>query len=336
MMENANSFYDSTAVDETSGEKTRPPTRLIRWNPAKTTDDLEIDLPKCLFTFIPLQELNFSKAELPMYFPGVVCSSGGFCEWLLLFFYQLTSSWMVLLFVLTVQSAFIVYLYFLLQEPVSVDTCPTHGLLRLVAIFSFSSNIFADLKETIEISAFFLYFPSSSNVCGNVDLKDDEDGGNNSTLSDNLMFRARDFDAEDQVMLNPAKEFSKVYRMPLRTKILTLLFSIIPKIAIACSLWYFGCQFLQKSVDDGNLILNTVGLLFILDIDDMLYKTLISSNAEKFVFNYLPALTVKEEEMGCCCSCLFGFYAFFSIQVSTGVIIGASIVAWLKINSNCN
>ena len=44
---------------------------------------------------------------------------------------------------------------------------------------------------------------------------------------------------------------------------------IVPKVAIACALWWYGCSFLLLSSEsNAELLLNAVALLFVLDIDD--------------------------------------------------------------------
>ena len=43
---------------------------------------------------------------------------------------------------------------------------------------------------------------------------------------------------------------------------------VLPKMAVAAALWWYGCGFLVLSGNTGELHLNAVALVFILDIDD--------------------------------------------------------------------
>ena len=51
-----------------------------------------------------------------------------------------------------------------------------------------------------------------------------------------------------------------------------MLFVVLPKFALGVSLWWFGARYVAMSPDNSELILNTVAVLFVLEIDDQLYR----------------------------------------------------------------
>ena len=55
---------------------------------------------------------------------------------------------------------------------------------------------------------------------------------------------------------------------------------ILPKIAIALVLWYYGCAFLLQSPSSVDLILNATALVFVLEIDEVVYENVCSDYAK--------------------------------------------------------
>lgn len=54
-------------------------------------------------------------------------------------------------------------------------------------------------------------------------------------------------------------------------------FSIgIPKLAIAVLLGYYGGMYIAKSADQETMLLNTLAVMFVIDVDEILYEAFIS------------------------------------------------------------
>lgn len=76
------------------------------------------------------------------------------------------------------------------------------------------------------------------------------------------------------------------------------LFIVLPRLGIACLLLYFGSQFLSYTVELSEVMLNAVALLFILEIDELLYKTLITHRLQT-VLSKLTSLHVEAATWRC-------------------------------------
>ena len=103
-------------------------------------------------------------------------------------------------------------------------------------------------------------------------------------------------------------------------KVAHVCFVIVPKAAIACTLYYVGSLFILTSEDDETVLLNTVALYFILDVDEYIFSVFTSSFT-KNALNKIPPIIVKDSDLGfwlTCCSMILGNWA------ALGLIFGVS------------
>merc|ERR1711939_1296663 len=63
-----------------------------------------------------------------------------------------------------------------------------------------------------------------------------------------------------------ASGFSKFF------KTMLVIFQVIPKLFFAATLWFYGAKFVNRSENDEEMILNVVAAIFVLEIDNQLYK----------------------------------------------------------------
>lgn len=277
-------------------------------SPTPSEDDISYRLPKTLFSYAPLYQEMFRSDQDPLCNPILTCnetSSFGVLFYVLLL---LTSGWSILFLCEMIQIGFIIFIASLVKNNIPlVEGCPTPDLLRLLSIFVFSSYIFTDIMETIEIALYFKNIPTRE--------ADDE------IYKYLVRFRS---DIKKGNIMGPAEKFTDDYGISRLLKLAILFFSIIPKFGIATGLWYFGCGYLQYSSDNSELILNTVSLLFILDIDDILFISLIPELVRKMM-DALPVVTVP----------LNSYFAVLSQQLRIGFVIGSTIIGWRYIFLPC-
>jgi len=74
-----------------------------------------------------------------------------------------------------------------------------------------------------------------------------------------------------------------IVRMPIWMKIFVCLFICIPRILIAFALLLLGCRWLSSTTDFQNLVLNAVGLEFLLLLKELMYNTLVSDRNKRDV-----------------------------------------------------
>lgn len=65
--------------------------------------------------------------------------------------------------------------------------------------------------------------------------------------------------------------------------------AVIPKLALAAALWFYGGAFILRAVNDSELILNTVAVTFVNEIDDLLYTVLVPPDIDRLLAD-LPEL----------------------------------------------
>ena len=130
-------------------------------------------------------------------------------------------------------------------------------------------------------------------------------------------------DPESHALTGVASGLSRGY------KLFATLAVVLPKLALGATLWWYGASYVAMSVDNAELILNTVAVLFVLEIDDQMYAVTVPENM-RLVIAALPPVTPTADggEDDYCtvavCSNLFGQW------LNMGLIAGMS-AAVLKI-----
>merc|ERR1712023_598377 len=96
-------------------------------------------------------------------------------------------------------------------------------------------------------------------------------------------------------------------------KVWTTLIVFLPKLAIAVVLWYIGAGWLTATTGIDNLVLNSLALTFICEVDELIFRTCISEVAKSCLektklplpsFRYTPDIRVPAETISTCMACV--------------------------------
>mmetsp|Transcript_64308 Transcript_64308/g.101988 ORF Transcript_64308/g.101988 Transcript_64308/m.101988 type:complete len:343 (+) Transcript_64308:3-1031(+) len=112
-----------------------------------------------------------------------------------------------------------------------------------------------------------------------------------------------------------------VLAIPNTYKVLQILFNLTPRTLICCGLAYYGCDFLIFADDYGELILNSVALGFLIDIDNMIFRGVISEKHQSNVSNCRP----MEVQFNCNKILVRCFNIMPQALTSMGLIIAISV-----------
>merc|ERR1711982_324305 len=87
----------------------------------------------------------------------------------------------------------------------------------------------------------------------------------------------------------------------------------LPKLGIAVLLWYIGAGWLTATAGIDNLVLNSLALTFICEVDELIYRTCTSEVAKSCLektklplpsFRYTPTYWVPVETLSTCFVCI--------------------------------
>lgn len=96
-------------------------------------------------------------------------------------------------------------------------------------------------------------------------------------------------------------------------KVWTTVTVFFPKLCIAIVLWYIGAGWLTVTVGIDNLVLNSLALTFICEVDELIFRTCVSEVAKSCLektklplpsFKYTPSIWVPCETMSTCLACV--------------------------------
>lgn len=139
--------------------------------------------------------------------------------------------------------------------------CAASRPLRFVAAGVYSGMLFKEICETFSMAA-WLYRAPASSVTEPIQVS----RASPSTASVDLI-----------------SGFSAWY------KCWCIFIAVIPKLALAAALWFYGGAFILRAVNDSELILNTVAVTFVNEIDDLLYTVLVPPDIDRLLAD-LPEL----------------------------------------------
>ena len=142
-----------------------------------------------------------------------------------------------------------------------VATCAASSPLRFVAAGVYSGMLFKEVCETCNMAAWLYRAPSSPVT--------------------ELIQVSRS--SPTAASIDMISGFSRSY------KLWCILVAILPKLALAGALWFYGGAFILRAVNDSELILNTVAVTFINEIDDLLYTVLVPPDIDRLLAD-LPEL----------------------------------------------
>eukprot|EP00929_Paragymnodinium_shiwhaense_P014379 TRINITY_DN12227_c0_g1_i5.p1 TRINITY_DN12227_c0_g1~~TRINITY_DN12227_c0_g1_i5.p1 ORF type:complete len:558 (-),score=113.93 TRINITY_DN12227_c0_g1_i5:47-1720(-) len=83
--------------------------------------------------------------------------------------------------------------------------------------------------------------------------------------------------------------------MSVRRKVKVCCMVILPKLGLAIAVLFIGCLFLAMSTSNTELLLNCMALTFILDIDELLFKTMTSDEVSRLITS-MPLFEAREEK----------------------------------------
>tara|TARA_A100001015_G_scaffold288391_1_gene359183 strand:+ start:128 stop:1015 length:888 start_codon:yes stop_codon:yes gene_type:complete len=207
--------------------------------------------------------------------------------------------------------------YFVQEMTRNKTSCSNAStLLTLISLLCFSSLIWVDIFETFKMGSYLYMLPKAKTIDGELvkSIKFDYAGNGVGFLDSNK---------------------SGVSRLYKKSVIAIIL---IPKWAIACSLWYYGCKFILMSDSNEAVLLNSVSLNFLLDIDDYLYKALISDYVKTTIIEDWPSLTytradldLPKDHIEASCKNRYGFWSAWSQVLLPFIIGGLCSIAELAI-----
>lgn len=213
--------------------------------------------------------------------------------------------WSLLAVVVLVQAGFISYIATTVIDTHStqraaecVGFSPVAWVLRLLGHTVFASFIWADILESFSFALYiwsFPYYPHSL-----------------------LHFLERPVLNTTGKM---ATGYTRASGMSHMFKCLVYIVVLSPKLTVALTLWYYGGGFLNLSENSTSLILNTVALLFILQVDDIIYQGAVSAHL-RAKFESLPSkfYGAKLESIVCLIYYALGSFLQLAIIISMAFI----------------
>lgn len=102
-------------------------------------------------------------------------------------------------------------------------------------------------------------------------------------------------------------------------KIWTTVTVFLPKLVIAIVLWYIGAGWLTATEGIDNLVLNSLALTFICEVDELMFRACISEVAKSCLaktklplpcFKYTPTIWLPAETLTTCISCIALAYGY--------------------------
>jgi hypothetical protein len=201
----------------------------------------------------------------------------------------------------------IAFVYFIAVSPTAQADplgCPaTHSLLRLAGVVTLTAYCLAEMYETASMFWWLVLLPTTETTEVLQLLHDPESG-------------------------EPVGYASGVSKWYKRTATLCV---VLPKLAIGAALWWYGSTYVARSADDDELILNTVAVLFVLEIDDQLAKVAIPQRFAQLLAQ-LPPIALSDptdgEADGFAAYCVV-MKQFFGQWLNFGVIAGMTAAVLL-------
>jgi len=138
--------------------------------------------------------------------------------------------------------------------------CHENQALLFICFVLFTIGINKDVRETLYMLLWVKEFPTSEEL-EELEYVEKEDG-------------------EKELMSG----------MPTWYKVFVVIFVLIPKFMVAVLLWLVGGVYLARSDSSETLILNSVALYFIMEIDEMIWKNLIPTEHQIITTERFPSI----------------------------------------------
>jgi hypothetical protein len=212
--------------------------------------------------------------------------------------------WSLCYICILMQGLCIYFIYDIIKD--NTDCNNSNSILQLISLVCFTSIIWNDIFETIKLLTYIYLLPISKKIDGKLveNIKFDHTG------------QGIDFVKENK------SGISIFYRK------IVIIFILLPKILVACFLWIYGSKYILYSLSNELVLLNSVSLVFILDIDDYIYKAVISDYVKNTLINDWPKLYLCRKELNlsgnsfrASCRNKYGFYSGWA-QIILPILIG--------------
>ena len=208
-------------------------------------------------------------------------------------------------------------IYFVAQMTINKDNCSNaNNYLALISLLCFSSLIWVDIFETFKLATYIYMLPKAK-------------------IIDGLLVENIKFDCNGNgigFVENNQSGINKTYKR------FVIILILVPKWIIAFSLWWYGCKFILFSESNESVLLNSVSLNFLLDIDDYLYKAIISDYVKITLIEDWPILSynrgdfdLPKDHILASCKNRYGFWSAWSQTILPFIICGFCTIAKLII-----
>jgi len=195
------------------------------------------------------------------------------------------------------QAGTLYYVSEIVEDDGGVDCDASPYYLQLIALLLYSNLIWVDIFETIKLTSYLFWIPT---VASWTDLN---------------VFVA-DFKGTP-VAFAAGHGMTSWYRWT------CIVMIILPKLAMACGLWWIGASFLLASPTTTDLLLNMVALAFVLEIDDYLYNGMVPDFVKETAVELFPEFRMMHDdvekssfEITLMCYSVFGSY------IIPGIVFG--------------
>jgi len=169
-----------------------------------------------------------------------------------------------------IQLTFIYYAWAVVQDKGGDSFCHDDQYLLIICFLLFASGIIKDARESMAMWLWLYQFPAAP-------------GWQELELTDEDEEKGKKEGGERKKKINSG--------MPFWYKLLVSIFVVLPKYCISVLLFLAGGTYLVRSESREDLIINSVALFFILDIDEMLWKNLIPPEHQTITTEEIPKLT---------------------------------------------
>jgi len=166
--------------------------------------------------------------------------------------------YMLVAFNVAIQYVFIYYAWDVVQAKDGTMFCHEEQLLLIVCYLLFCSGIIKDTRESFAIALWLKEFPTSD-TWKELEITEFDDGISEITSGMTIWY-----------------------------KWFVIIFIVLPKISIAVLLCLVGGIYLSRSETREELILNSVALFFVMEVDEMLWANLIPTEHQRITTEMPP------------------------------------------------
>lgn len=186
------------------------------------------------------------------------------------------------------------FIYFIFNEQAWLNECnQTHPVLRAAGVFVLTSHCVSDMLQTFDMGV-WTYRMRTTKITEILQLT---------------------WKVNEDKPFGYASGISRMYKVAVGILVL------LPKAFIGITLWWYGAGFIANSPDDVELILNTVAVLFVLEVDDQLFIVTVPTILARRI-ELLPGLVeISGSTYIADCCTFFGQYLRFGVIAAMTVVV---------------